>query len=43
MCARHLSGKAVIRLAGIMGLMVVKEDDKGRRNSFGGNKNKNEN
>lgn len=38
MDARYLSRKAVIRLTGIMGLIIGKEGEKGRLNSFGGNK-----
>lgn len=38
MGARYLFRKAVIRLTGIMGLIIGKEGEKGRLNSFGGNK-----
>lgn len=40
MYARYLSRKAVIRLTGIMGLIISKEEEKGRLNNFGRNKNK---
>lgn len=40
---RCLSRKAVIRSTGITGLMVATEEEKGGRNSFGGNKNKSKN
>lgn len=39
--ARELVRKAVIWSTDIMGLMVDKEEEKGGRNSFGGNKSKN--